>query len=302
MIKEIVEEQLLKKRKISPVHTNRASEIGHPCLRYLYYLRTAWNEQPLPSLALQIAFEEGKLHEKAVLRLLEDANIEVIEQQRPFEIKKLRLTGHIDAKIRLNKKTYPIEIKSMSPHIFDSIRDVKDFLGSKYAHVKKIPYQLQAYLLLAEEDEGILILKNRASGEVKDFVVLRDIKMQGEIIKKCEKINQYVEAQIVPEFQDDISEDTCSLCPFVHICMPEVVRKFEVEFVYNQKLNELLERREQLKKYYDEYREIEKELNKVLEGKNIVVGNFWCTGQWVKRSSYVVPETTYWRKKIVRLK
>lgn len=29
--------------KISPVHTNRASEIGHPCLRYLVYLRTRVN-------------------------------------------------------------------------------------------------------------------------------------------------------------------------------------------------------------------------------------------------------------------
>ena len=45
-----------RKIKINPCHTNRASELGHPCLRYLVYIRTSWQDRVPHGLGLQLLF------------------------------------------------------------------------------------------------------------------------------------------------------------------------------------------------------------------------------------------------------
>jgi len=302
MIVEKVEEYINRKRKISPVHTNRASEIGHPCYRYLYFLRTAWDQAQLPSLAQQLVFDEGKLQEKAVLRLLEDAGFDIVEQQRPYEIRELKLTGHIDAKIRVNNKLFPLEIKSMSPYFFESVNDLKDFLSHKYAHIRKIPYQLQAYLMLARENEGILILKNRSSGEIKEIIVQANERMWAEIRVKCETINTFVDKQVTPNFQEGLNEEICTTCKFAHVCLPDVKRKNDLKIIEDEELISLLERRKRLKAFYDEYREVDKLITKKLEGiEKAIIGNFIVYGRWIERKGYTVPPTRYWSKRIVRI-
>jgi len=302
MIVEKVEEFINRKRKISPVHTNRASEIGHPCYRYLYFLRTAWDQAQLPSIAQQLVFDEGKLQEKAVLRLLEDAGFDIVEQQRPYEIKELKLTGHIDAKIRVNNKLFPLEIKSMSPYFFESVNELKDFLSHKYAHIRKIPFQLQAYLMLAKENEAVLLLKNRSSGEIKEIVVTANERMWTEIKVKCETINTLVEKQEIPHFQQDIAEEICMSCRFNHICLPDIKRKDELQIINDEELISMLEKRERLKPLVDEYKEIDKLITKKLEGtKKALVGDFIVYGRWIERKGYTVPPTRYWSKRIVRI-
>jgi len=303
MIVEKVEEYIKKKRKISPVHVNRASEIGHPCYRYLYFLRTAWDQAQLPTYRQQLVFDEGKLQEKAVLRLLEEAGFEIVETQRPFENKELKLVGHIDATIRVNTKNFPIEIKSMNPYFFESLHVVKDFLNHKYAHIRKIPYQLQAYLMLSKHKEAVLLLKNRSTGELKEIVVTEDGKMQNEICVKCQVINDLVEKQVAPEFHEEFDESICSMCRFAHICLPDIKRKNELKIIEDEELIALLEKREQLKPFHDEYLEVDKILSKKLEGiEKAIIGDFIITGKWINRKAYRVPETTYWKKRILRIR
>ena len=183
MIIEKIQKHIENKRKVTPCHVNRASEIGHPCYRYLYFLRTAWDQAQLPTYRQQLVFDEGKLQEKAVLRLLEDAGFDIVEQQRSYEIRELKLVGHIDAKIKVNNKLFPLEIKSMSPYFFESLHVVKDFLNHRYAHIRKIPFQLQAYLMLSQQKEAVLLIKNRSTGELKEIVITQDEKMQNEMLK-----------------------------------------------------------------------------------------------------------------------
>jgi len=303
MIVEKIQEYIEKKKRITPCHVNRASEIGHPCYRYLYFLRTAWDQAQLPTYKQQLVFEEGKLHEKATLQLLQEIGYDIIEQQRPFEIKKLKLTGHIDAKIRIKNKLFPLEIKSMSSYFFESIHTMKDFLTCKYAHIKKIPYQLQAYLMLTKRKEAILLIKNRLTGDIKEIVVTEDEKMQNEIRIKCQTINDLVEKQVAPEIHEEFDETICSMCRFAHICLPDVKRKDELKLIEDEELIALLEKREQLKPFHDEYLEVDKILSKRLEGiEKAIIGDFIVTGKWVKRREYKVPETTYWKKRILRIK
>ena len=52
VISQHVRDGILASREEWPVHSNRASEIGNPCHRYLYYMRTAYKERPLPDVGL----------------------------------------------------------------------------------------------------------------------------------------------------------------------------------------------------------------------------------------------------------
>ena len=57
----------LKKSKVRiwPCHVNRASNLGHPCERYLVYSRTAWDKKAPHEWELQVVFDEGNNQERA---------------------------------------------------------------------------------------------------------------------------------------------------------------------------------------------------------------------------------------------
>ena len=115
-IVERLDEQTAKKIRQFPHPNNRASEAGHPCVRFLVLSRLQPELKTLHDVGLQRIFDEGNLHEKAVLREMEDAGFKIVEQQRPFSWTKFHLSGHIDAKIETNATTKPLltplEIKS----------------------------------------------------------------------------------------------------------------------------------------------------------------------------------------------
>ena len=224
LISERIQEYKEKKRKITPCHTNRASEIGHPCLRYHYFLRTAWDKAALPPTKLQFYFDEGNLHEQAVLRLLQDVGFRVVESQRPFYIEKLRLSGHIDGKIEVGGKVFPLEIKSVSPIIFNQIEKVSDLDLSDFVYVRKWPLQIQSYLGLGQEKEAVLILKNRLTGEVKDISIPYDEPSWQIIQGRCKSINWYVARHKEPKINKFIPHEWCENCKFAHICLPDVLR------------------------------------------------------------------------------
>ena len=151
----------LKKSRIKqwPVNSNRASSLGHECLRYLVYERTRWQEKVLHGVTLQMIFDEGNLHEKAVIRDLQDAGNEIIEQQRAFAWSAYLITGHIDGKLLKDSIAIPFEIKSCSPWIFQSINKLNDLHNHKYHHVRCYPSQLTLYLLMDNKEFGYFIFK-----------------------------------------------------------------------------------------------------------------------------------------------
>src|SRR3990167_1885529 len=133
-----------KSRKINvwPCNSNRASEAGHECERYLVYMRTRWQEKLLHNLNLQYIFDECKWQEEAILTTLKEAGINVIEQQRPFEWKEYKLTGHIDGKIPNDGIAIPFEIKGFSNNNYEKINSVEDMLKNKHAYMRRYPSQI----------------------------------------------------------------------------------------------------------------------------------------------------------------
>ena len=87
MFIEKVTESKLKKIKVWPVNSNRASDLGNPCIRYHVLNRTRYEEKALHDVGLQYVFDMGNEIEDIVLKELAEAGVKVIEQQRAFSWK-----------------------------------------------------------------------------------------------------------------------------------------------------------------------------------------------------------------------
>jgi len=109
-----VREHRVSSYRMEPGLSNRASELGHPCLRYLVYRRTAWEHAAPPDGDSISIFAEGDLHEAALLRELVDAGIEVTEQQAPLHSRTLNITGHMDGVIQHDGLVAPLHVPAPS--------------------------------------------------------------------------------------------------------------------------------------------------------------------------------------------
>jgi len=185
-----------------PCYTNRASEIGHPCERYLYFNRTEWDKTELHDEGLQAIFDEGHHQEKEVIKTLMAADIEVFHQQtavsRDALFKKYNISGHMDLKVRVADRAIPCDVKSMAPHYFESVNTQADFENHSAPHIRKYIAQLMIYSIGSDEEYGYMILKNKSTGQIKFVLVKIDFGYVESLIQKAERINGYVATKTPP--------------------------------------------------------------------------------------------------------
>ena len=300
MIVEKIEQWVQSQARVTPQYANRASELGHPCLRYLVFLRTKWDQRSPYSVGTLLRFLEGQLHENAVIDLLRRAGFVIVEQQRTFYWEKYQISGHIDGKVMIEGKTYPLEIKSVSPFIWPKLNSIEDMKRSKFMYIRKYPAQMMIYLLLDNSERGVMLLKNKSSGQLKEIWVDLDYDLAEEMVQKAEAVNRHIEEGTVPN-PIEYDEEICGQCPFVHICMPDVFRH-PIGISEDLELIEKLERWWELKPLAEEFRNLDADLSKAFEGVDrMLIGDFLITGKWVERKAYTVPESRYWRKSIKKL-
>ncbi len=302
MIVEKIVEHKRAKIKQWPVSSNRASEAGHSCERYLVFHRARWQEKTLHDVGLQFVFDEGVIHEAAVLKELAEAGVSVVEQQRPFSWPELNLTGHVDGKIVVDGRAIPLEIKSMSPYVFESVNSVADLLNGKYEYLRKYPAQLTLYMLMDNKDEAIFLFKNKVNGQIKEVPMRLDYDYGEQLIRKIERVNVHVAAGTVPD-PIEWDERTCGSCGFSHVCLPEV-RRQALDLTDDPELEEKLRRRDELKSLVSEYDALDKSVKEALKEKEkVVVGNYLITGKWIEKAcsakeAYV---QRYWQTKISKI-
>ena len=284
MLIEKVIERKQAKIKLHPTHTNRASELGHPCERYLVFKRTRWQDATLHDVGLQFIFDEGNLQERAVISELEDAGFQIIEQQRDYEYKDVQITAHLDGKLVMpdGSPPPPLEVKSMSPYIFKTIQTPADLLNPRFPHLQKYIAQLQIYMLLSNTDRAVLIIKDKSSGQLKELWVTLDYGAAEALLQKAQRINRNVDAGIVPD-PIPYTEKVCGTCAFLHICLPDVKRD-ALEILTDSELEDQLKRRSELSPLADEYDDLNELLKeKFKEQPKIVVGDWLITGKYQDR-------------------
>lgn len=303
----IVDLEKTRKRRTHPCHVNRASELGHPCTRYLVYLRT--REKPLHSLSLQRIYDEGNLHHRAVVTDMREAGINVVETERPFELKAYQVTGHIDGKIECADGRLAFEIKGVEPHAWKKMNSIQDMLDSSRIWWQKYPGQMYMYLFMdapAERPVGIFVLKNKLTGELNQIDVPLDREYVEMLLGKASTINQHISKGTLPGGMEP-DEDVCGGCGFNTECMPDRDFGDPLQLMQDAQLVELLSRREELKEIFKEYNALQKQLKNELKGKNNIIlegdGVSWhISGNMKHRKGYEVKPCDYWQSKAVKLK
>lgn len=311
MIIEKIMEEKAKRIKQWPVRTNRASELGHDCIRYLVLNRTRWQEKKLHDVSLQLIFDEGNLHEAAVMRDIENAGYIIVEQQRPFDWPEYNITGHVDGKIlmpELPTGKIPLEIKSCSPFIFPHIYDMNSLINSKFPWMRKYPAQITLYLLMDNEEQGLIIFKNKTSGELKEVLINLDYDLGERLLQKAEAVNKHVAEKTLPNCIP-YDEAICGRCDYQHICLPEIVRG-ALDLTTDPELEETINRYFVIKETAQEYKSLDDKIKAVFSKKQweeiadagghgkIVVGNYLITGKRIDKKD----GSNYWKRTITPIK
>lgn len=285
---------------IYPCRNLRASNLGHPCERYLYLLIKHWDEQKPHDVGLQNIFDLGNTLEEHTIKNIKEAGFEVLTPTvRSWNINNPYITGREDIRIKdENGELLPVEIKGISPFEFDKLNTIDDFFKSKKAHIKGYPAQLQTYMLHFGKETGFLALTNKLTGETKFIEMQFDYDYAESLLQKAERIYKALDEEKPPAACDDIS--FCEGCSLAHICGD--CRRVPADIDLDEELDELIKRKEELAAAKKEYEAVDREIKaKVGEREKVITGQYLIQRNSFVKKAFTVPESIQYRINIKRL-
>jgi len=291
-------------RDPGPARSNWPSRAGHPCTRFLVWVRTRWGEQAKHDVGLQSVFNEGHFQQKQIIRRLEQMGFEIVEQDRAFEF--AGYSGRLDGKI----KSYldyrfvppiPMEAKSCSPWAFDSLHTEEDIIKSKYHYMRGYQHQLNLYMIMDDTDRGVYVFKNKVTGWLKLIPAKLDWALADSLVKRSKEIDQMVAEKIDPPpigYDDGI----CGRCGFLSHCYPPRDFGEGAELITDQTFLDQLDRHQELKPIKAEYDSLDDVISKRVKGRALILaGDYIIEGKEQTRKGFTVPESVTWRKTIRRV-
>lgn len=302
-IKSIMDEHKKSKIENWAVRSNWASQMGDKCLRKLVYQRTDYEKKTMHHVDLQYIFDEGNQQELALsieLKIsLMKAGVELIGEQQRISIPNTEISGKIDGFIKKGRETWPIEIKSMSPQIFQQIRTFDDL--DRYEWTAKYPAQILLYMYAEKKDFGILLLKCKSSGQLRQI----NIKLQPNLeyvrslIAKDGMIAEHMKNKTQPPRLND--PDVCARCQFVHVCCPDIIIN-PLDFLDDDEFELEIDEMMALKEASSNYDRMNKRIKSMLKEKEkLVVGKYLVTGKFINKRESLVKASVYWKSKIERI-
>ena len=306
MTAEQINAKLFKAKKdkitIYPCNNLRASNLGHPCERYLYLLIKHWDEQKPHDVGLQNIFDLGNTLEEHTIRNIKEAGFEIVTptvRSWKVDVKGGIITGREDIRIKdENGELLPVEIKGISPFEFDKLNTVDDFMKSKRAYIRAYPAQLFIYMLNFGKEKGFFALTNKLTGETKFIEVPFDYEFGDQMLNKAERVYKALEAGEAPPACDDIS--ICEGCSLAHICGE--CRRIPADIDIDDELDDLIKRKQDLAAAKKEYEQVDKEIKaKVGEREKVITGEFLIERKSFVKKAFTVPEKVQHRITIKRL-
>ena len=322
---ELVDSHKAKGFKRISSQSNWVSRLGSPCDLQLTFWRVKPEFAALHDVGLQYIFDEGKLQEDAVLRLLEDMGVRVLERSvsvgNDTLLRQFNVSGQLDAVLNFEKiaenmpvvegidwhrKRVVAEVKSVSPWLFDSLTDYDSIATHKKPFVRNWGSQVMLYLLGHSDEGGLLILKQKSTGRLKFVPIILDLDECDVLLNKAKRVNaavaEYARSQTLPD-PIEWRQDLCASCPFLAACPNSRILP-QVELSTDAELIELLQRRESLAESNSEYREVNDAIDQKLEpfeGKDTLAGDYRIAWKQVTRSEKLTPASTFWTKRILKL-
>lgn len=305
LIEKLYKQAEKRRHKLYPQHANRASSIGWPCLRFLVYSIVRWEDKELPSVELQLIFDEGNMQEKAMKRDLEAAGVEILQAQALVSFPEHRLYGSIDGVFKYRRGYRLIDFKTMSTNMYSKLNCLADFLLSKYPFHQCYPIQMNVYLKGMGLKKGVYFIKNKNNGQLKEIKIDYDNEVFKYALYRCDCVNVRVDkirAILNEQYQikeiadfkkrrdlDDYLEireeacrtietylperinelNICDCCPFKNICLPDEIRQGMAKiYTETAEFIEKLHRREELIEGKKEYTALDTEIKEYLKQRN----------------------------------
>lgn len=292
---------------------NWASEMAHPCPRYLTYCRLFWKERRGKPVDLLYRFREGRNYERQWTTFMMECGYDVLEKGASFNWPKFQIKGSIDGRLAWQGLKPPFEFKSVHPNAWERMTSIEDIARSRSFWTLRTLVQLLIYLLLMNEEAGLLILATFGKRpRVLDVDLQDHLALAEKIVAKADEVNDFVARNEIPAA---IPYDTevCPRCDYDGKCMPVRMTSNLVEVPESAipKMRRLFE----LEPYVEEHKDLDAELigdkkkPGLFYGKEAVVEEFTITSKRVPQTKYNVPkeikllykeEDEYWRTEITR--
>lgn len=263
-----------------PQNNLRSSSIGTECDRYHFYSIKNWRERAAVEPVLQSVFLEGALHERATIQQLQNQGYEITDTQRDYQVDDPLITGHIDGRLRYKDQVYPFDVKSIKDTAWSKLitNNVGDLLNSKQSYRRRYVAQLQLYLHMTGNKIGVLVFKNKTTGQLKTIWMKYDANFVQELLDRAKRVYANIANNTPGLRTDDFT--MCSDCEFKHICLPDIQNDpaKKLQFLHRQDLPAMFDRLTILEANRDEYEELDSQLNQI---RDILGPGDYICGDWI---------------------
>jgi len=287
---------------------NWASEYHHPCKKYLVHCRLDWKKRQGIDLDGRWRVEEGTDKEWAVKKWLGNVGFEITQSQAYWntddvdllEFKALKISGKIDGMVATNGKLpgafqhvreIPVEVKSTSPHFWDSTKTIEDIKRHSKFWISKIPSQLNTYLVFTRSPGGLLILCTFGK-RPRIIPMLFDPKLWETDCTLVKSVNYYVRMKKYPEPMP-FDPTICGMCDFDHICTPlKTTGLIEIDAIDEMELELYLELKDQKKQFDDMHARLigKKDKPGKYHGKEAMAGDIEIKTVRYPKKKYEIPD------------
>lgn len=251
---------------------NWCSEVGHPCLKNLVHCRVDWGKAEGIDLRGRWRVEEGTVKEWHIKKWLGDIGYELSETQKRYstddpgmeKYKHLHLSGKIDGVCPIKKKLPPpfdqikeirAEIKTVNPTFWEITKTIEDLKTNSKWWLKKIPSQLNCYLVMAGDPGGFLFIATFGK-PLRILPMLVDMELWKYDSRRMIKINAHVKRGSYPP-PIPFNPSVCGMCDFSHLCNPlKPANVTEIPEIDEIVLREYLEQREQARIFKKMHKEL----------------------------------------------
>lgn len=262
----------------------------HDCERYMTYAVLDWDKRPMHDADLQARFDAGNVWEKQIVIELLGMGFDFQASQMPITITNRSgetiATGKIDGFIAWEGKKVPVEIKTMTLHLFDQIKSVEDF--QKKPWLRKYTRQLMLYMFGNNVEHGLFLITN-GLGSWKLLPLTLDFGECEALLQKLERVHEAIKKKV---YLDRIPYDhtICGKCPFAITCLPDVINK-AAEMIDNPALEADIARHEELKPLASEYDHLHDKMKETFANvEKAVIGTRWMILMAPsKRTTYQMP-------------
>jgi len=214
MLIELLEEYFKREEPQRERDYFYVSEVGK-CPRQIFYTVKGFPRPPLDGQTARKLLVGEDAHRRLVQALYSLGLVVAAEVSIPPGA---LFHGRADAIVSLGGKNYVVEIKTVHPYNFDQM----------YAAPRRDHYlQLQLYLHYFQIPQGIILAENKATQELREFVVELDRPEVGRVLAQFEELREmiFVRGELPPlPDKSDWEYDQCKYCPFVDFCKEDVDR------------------------------------------------------------------------------